>query len=64
MILITYCFITITLGPHLIVITERNRVGDINGETIWKVTKLEVLSFRRTVYHLNEEQVCIKYTRS
>ncbi|EDV25949.1 uncharacterized protein TRIADDRAFT_24656, partial [Trichoplax adhaerens] len=42
--------------PYLIIITGRSRIGDINGETIWKINKLEVLSFRRGTYHLNEEQ--------
>ncbi|XP_076813985.1 phosphatidylinositol-3-phosphatase SAC1-like [Clavelina lepadiformis] len=43
-------------GSYLIVITERVRVGDILGHTIWKVTKTEILPYRRSLLNLNEAQ--------
>ena len=39
------------------VITKRAKVGEINGHTIWKVTATEILSYKRTTMHLNEQQV-------
>ena len=45
------------LGPYLIVITRRTKVGEVNGHTIWKVTGTDVLPYKRTNYHLTEQQV-------
>lgn len=45
-------------GPYLIVITKREKIGDIDGRTVWKVVSTEVLSFKRTLLHLTEQQVC------
>lgn len=46
------------IGPYLIVITKREKIGDIDGRTVWKVVSTEVLSFKRTLLHLTEQQVC------
>lgn len=46
------------VGPYLIVITKREKIGDIDGRTVWKVVSTEVLSFKRTLLHLTEQQVC------
>lgn len=46
------------VGPYLIVITKREKIGDIDGRTVWKVISTEVLSFKRTLLHLTEQQVC------
>ena len=44
-------------GPYLIVITEKSKVGEISGHTVWKVEGTEVLSYKRTMLHLTEQQV-------
>jgi len=44
-------------GPYLIVITRREKVGEVDQKTIWKVTGTEVISYQRTLLHLNEQQV-------
>jgi hypothetical protein len=42
-------------GPHLVIITKKNKVGTINGQTIWKVAETKVIPYRRTL--LTEKQV-------
>ena len=45
-------------GPHLIVITSKLRVGDVNGQAIYKVQTTDVIPYARGTSHLNEHQVC------
>lgn len=51
--------IRLTAGPYLIVITKKEKVGEICGHTVWKVTDTEMLSYKRTTLHLTEKQVTI-----
>ena len=44
-------------GPYLIVITKKEKVGQIQGHSIWKVTGTEFHSYKRTTLHLTEKQV-------
>ncbi|ELT87336.1 hypothetical protein CAPTEDRAFT_220075 [Capitella teleta] len=44
-------------GPYLLVITKRVKVGEISGQSIYKVTGTEMLCYKRTQFHLNEKQV-------
>jgi len=44
-------------GPYLIVITQREKVGEVDQKPVWKVTGTEVISYQRTLLHLNEQQV-------
>nr|CAX73982.1 Recessive suppressor of secretory defect [Schistosoma japonicum] len=43
-------------GFYLIVIKERERVGEIFGNTIWKATKSIMLPFARSLLHLSDTQ--------
>ena len=43
-------------------ITQREKVGEVDQRPIWKVTGTEVISYQRTLLHLNEQQVTYKYT--
>lgn len=43
-------------GPYLIVITERRKVGELNGLAIWRVKATEAYSYTRTSLHLTDEQ--------
>ncbi|XP_037554707.1 phosphatidylinositol-3-phosphatase SAC1-like isoform X2 [Dermacentor silvarum] len=43
-------------GPYLIVIVERRRVGEINGQVVWRIKATEAYSFTRTSLHLTENQ--------
>ncbi|GFR66006.1 phosphatidylinositide phosphatase SAC1 [Elysia marginata] len=46
-------------GPYLIVVTQRQNVGSIGGQHIWKVAKTEVISYKRSLTHLTEKQVSL-----
>jgi hypothetical protein len=52
--------INLIAGPYLIVITSKVRVGDINGQTIYKVQTTEMIPYARNMSHLNEYQVIRK----
>jgi hypothetical protein len=49
--------INLISGPNLIVITSKVRVGDINGQAIYKVQTTEIIPYARNMSHLNEYQV-------
>ena len=46
-------------GPYLIVITKKAKVGEINGQAVWKITGTEMISYKKTTFHLNEQQVSV-----
>ncbi|KAJ8041094.1 Phosphatidylinositide phosphatase SAC1-B [Holothuria leucospilota] len=48
--------IRLTAGPYLVVITRKSKVGEIDGQSVWKVEATECLGYHRTDLHLNEEQ--------
>jgi hypothetical protein len=48
------------IGPYLIVITRREKVGEIDQKTIWRVTGTEMISYQRTLLHLTEQQVTVE----
>ncbi|XP_067650738.1 phosphatidylinositol-3-phosphatase SAC1-like [Haliotis asinina] len=54
--------IRLVAGPYLIVMTKREKVGEINGHTIWQLTDTETHSYKRTMLHLTEQQA--SYNRS
>ncbi|XP_014666143.1 PREDICTED: phosphatidylinositide phosphatase SAC1-like [Priapulus caudatus] len=43
-------------GPYLIVITKRSKVGELNGDAIYRVDETDMLSYKRTFFHLTEQQ--------
>jgi len=51
--------IKLIAGSYLIVITKREKVGNIQDSEIWKVTGTEVISYKRSLNHLTEKQVSI-----
>ncbi|KAK0047895.1 phosphatidylinositide phosphatase SAC1 [Biomphalaria pfeifferi] len=51
--------IRLVAGPYLIVVTEREKVGHILNNVVWKVTKTELLCYKRSLAHLNERQITI-----
>jgi len=58
-IVVIYVRCILFAGPYLIVITRREKVGEIDQRPIWKVTGTEVISYQRTLLHLNEQQVLV-----
>ncbi|CAH8609674.1 unnamed protein product [Schistosoma rodhaini] len=49
-------------GFYLIVIKERERVGEIFGNTIFKITKSVILPFARSLLHLTDIQADTRFT--
>lgn len=49
--------IRLTSGPYLIVITKREKIGEIGGHTIWKVLDTALYAFKKTMFHLTEKQI-------
>ncbi|XP_064641068.1 phosphatidylinositol-3-phosphatase SAC1-like [Lineus longissimus] len=52
-----YGIIRLLEGPYLIVITKRSKVGEVAGDTIWKILDTELISYKKTTLHLNEQQI-------
>ncbi|CAF4184760.1 unnamed protein product [Rotaria magnacalcarata] len=48
--------INLISGPNLIVITSKQRMGDINGHAIYKVQTTDIIPYARNMSHLNENQ--------
>lgn len=44
------------------VITEREKLGHLQDQSIWKVKKTETLAYSRTLTHLTEKQVGLGYS--
>lgn len=47
-------------GPYLIVITKKSLVGNIYGQSIWKIDDTDIIPYARTMLRLTEEQVMFK----
>ncbi|PIK62767.1 putative phosphatidylinositide phosphatase SAC1-B-like [Apostichopus japonicus] len=48
--------IRLLAGNYLVVITKKTKVGEVNGQSLWKVEATECLGYHRTDLHINEEQ--------
>lgn len=49
--------INLIAGPYMILIKTASRAGELNGHIIWQMKQYEIISFRRSVFHLSEKQV-------
>ncbi|CAF1175682.1 unnamed protein product [Rotaria sordida] len=49
--------INLISGPYLIVITSKQRIGDIDGHAIYKVQTTDIIPYARNMSHLNEHQI-------
>lgn len=47
----------INLGMYLIVITKKTKVGDLLDHAVWKALNFDIVSYKKTVLHLNDDQV-------
>ncbi|XP_041454535.1 phosphatidylinositol-3-phosphatase SAC1-B-like [Lytechinus variegatus] len=43
-------------GSYLVIITKKEKVGEINGQAIWKISGTESIPYKKTDLHLTEEQ--------
>lgn len=46
-----------SIGPYLLVVTEKQKVGELEGHIVWEVKGSDVIPFTKTNIHLNELQV-------
>ncbi|PWA26306.1 hypothetical protein CCH79_00018798 [Gambusia affinis] len=49
--------IRLPAGMYLIVITKTMKVGDLLGHAVWKALNFDIISYKKTVLHLNEDQM-------
>lgn len=44
-------------GLYLIVITKKKKVGDLLGHAVWKAQDFDIISYKKTILHLTDNQV-------
>ncbi|CAL8287485.1 unnamed protein product [Merluccius merluccius] len=49
--------IRMVAGMYLIVITKKKKVGDLLGHTVWKAVDFDVISYKKTMLHLTDNQM-------
>ncbi|XP_033849472.1 phosphatidylinositol-3-phosphatase SAC1-B isoform X1 [Acipenser ruthenus] len=49
--------IRLVAGMYLIIITKKKKVGDLFGHNIWKATEFDIISYKKTVLHLTDNQL-------
>uniref|UniRef100_A0A674DV53 SAC1 like phosphatidylinositide phosphatase n=1 Tax=Salmo trutta TaxID=8032 RepID=A0A674DV53_SALTR len=48
--------VRLVAGMYLIVITKKRNVGSLLGHAVWKAVDFDVISYKKTVLHLTENQ--------
>ncbi|XP_045900733.1 phosphatidylinositol-3-phosphatase SAC1-B [Micropterus dolomieu] len=49
--------IRLVAGMYLVVITKKKKVGDLLGHTVWKALDFDVISYKKTILHLTDNQM-------
>uniref|UniRef100_A0AAZ3S139 SAC domain-containing protein n=1 Tax=Oncorhynchus tshawytscha TaxID=74940 RepID=A0AAZ3S139_ONCTS len=49
--------IRLVAGTYLIVVTKKKKVGDLLGHAVWKAMDFDVISYKKTVLHLTDNQM-------
>uniref|UniRef100_A0A3Q3G8L4 SAC1 like phosphatidylinositide phosphatase b n=3 Tax=Kryptolebias marmoratus TaxID=37003 RepID=A0A3Q3G8L4_KRYMA len=49
--------IRLLAGMYLVVITKKTKVGDLLGHAVWKASDFDIISYKRTILHLNDDQM-------
>lgn len=52
-----YFYFLLVLGMYLVVITKKTKVGDLLGHAVWKASAFDIISYKKTILHLNDDQV-------
>lgn len=52
---------SVFLGMYLVVITKKTKVGDLLGHTVWKAVDFDIISYKKTILHLNDDQVGLHF---
>ncbi|CAM9711482.1 phosphatidylinositol-3-phosphatase SAC1 [Lethenteron reissneri] len=48
--------IRLVAGMYLIVVTKKEKQGEISGQAIWKAVEFDILSYQKTILHLTDLQ--------
>lgn len=49
--------IRLVAGMYLIVITKKQKVGDLLGHAVWKALDFDIISYKKTILHLTDSQM-------
>uniref|UniRef100_A0A8C8GKD3 SAC domain-containing protein n=1 Tax=Oncorhynchus tshawytscha TaxID=74940 RepID=A0A8C8GKD3_ONCTS len=49
--------VRLVAGMYLIVITKKRNVGSLLGHAVWKAVDFDIISYKKTVLHLTENQM-------
>ncbi|XP_008322074.1 phosphatidylinositol-3-phosphatase SAC1-B [Cynoglossus semilaevis] len=49
--------IRLVAGMYLIVITKKQKVGDLLGHAVWKALDFDIISYKKTILHLRDSQM-------
>ncbi|XP_005752939.1 phosphatidylinositide phosphatase SAC1-A-like [Pundamilia nyererei] len=54
--------IRLVAGMYLVVITKKRKVGDLLGHAVWKALDFDVISYKKTILHLTDNQpLCYRF---
>ncbi|KAM7382348.1 hypothetical protein PAMP_002081 [Pampus punctatissimus] len=49
--------IRLVAGVYLVVITKKKKVGDLLGHAVWKALDFDIISYKKTILHLTDNQM-------
>uniref|UniRef100_A0A8C4GFW6 SAC domain-containing protein n=1 Tax=Dicentrarchus labrax TaxID=13489 RepID=A0A8C4GFW6_DICLA len=49
--------IRLVAGMYLVVITKKKKVGDLLGHAVWKALDFDIISYKKTILHLTDNQM-------
>ncbi|TKS81552.1 Phosphatidylinositide phosphatase SAC1-A [Collichthys lucidus] len=49
--------IRLVAGMYLVIITKKKKVGDLLGHAVWKALDFDIISYKKTVLHLTDNQM-------
>ncbi|XP_056289740.1 phosphatidylinositol-3-phosphatase SAC1-B isoform X2 [Pseudoliparis swirei] len=49
--------VRLVAGMYLVVITKKKKVGDLLGHAVWKAVDFDIISYKRTILHLTDDQM-------
>uniref|UniRef100_A0A4W6CE20 SAC1 like phosphatidylinositide phosphatase b n=1 Tax=Lates calcarifer TaxID=8187 RepID=A0A4W6CE20_LATCA len=49
--------IRLVAGMYLVVITKKQKVGDLLGHAVWKAVDFDIISYKKTILHLTDNQM-------
>ncbi|XP_060938050.1 phosphatidylinositol-3-phosphatase SAC1-B isoform X1 [Limanda limanda] len=49
--------VRLVAGMYLVVITKKQKVGDLLGHAVWKALDFEIISYKKTILHMTDNQM-------